>query len=1091
MPVVLALAAGAFAIFDVPRAPLKSTRPAAPSSTPDSLVGEQRIPTRLWEDPFGATAGAKIPTNSLDELAAELSLHEDPTILGILVEGSNYAEDRETRLRLRYATQVALLEPGWRPEDRAHIGCFQVPWRPGRELLDSLKTHTIPDLQTWSSSNSLVIPFEWFAHVKNGTKDKSVLVLWLKEEEFGDYPLHRFLQLAAGLNAERLRHSASPATFDIMGPRSSDTLREFAREAVKADRVGELCPEDMDKLRKHLKIYSSIATVPDAFLSANAVKGGASTNRVALIKWLRQSDIDFMNLTPLDTSMAAALAHELRLRDVPPFNGDSSPQPSVAVLYEADSTFSRSLVNCFDAMCKVPYRPASSAGNTEDGPSAMFGPVPNNKDLLESDYTGLITTRRETNPKYVAYAYLRGLDGTRPLNIEKPPDPKPDAAKENTPVATKYNQDQADGNAQFDYARRISQELKENIPDLKAVGIFGSDPYDKLILLQAIREEFPNVICFTKDLDNRYLGPNAGAWARNMVVVSPFPLDYDKMRQSSAAFSGLRYVEFRSSTQTALYCAIIRALYRPVVSPWSERPLLYEVGRSQFISLPDSKPADDLKKYWCSGPGVLGHWEWLIILLPSAAILLIILSPPLQRAWEHLWEASKAKPASWQERVSTLQRARVKAMLWFGIPGLIIIGIFWFLFLCYSERQNGAAFRWTEGVSIWPTEIIRLFAIWLVALMLIYWRYHHRIWRIKLWAEFVEGAKPSDLSDKTHPGTEALKVDENLAQHTFSREFNRMRNKQPGIVGRYLKEICLCRWGPYTSGGGFKIRSRHILQKYLRYGLFWRRMLRVIPQALLFFVLGFCLTHLLGQPGTPSRSGLTLDLWILRAAVLAFCLLTFYVVDASRLTERVIVRLNDAETAWDERYLARLKEETRLEDEDLAGYADVQFVAAYTRDVGNLIYMPFIILFIMLVSRTQYFDRWPWTPGLLIITSLSALIAFLSAFRVRFAAANVRKEALKILEQAKLREQAQPPAPAQSMVAHLMSVFSSRKQPPAGAKPPKESYIALLQSAIDRIKHESAGAYAPWLKDNAVLAGLLTTFGAALLKGLDCLFLLN
>ena len=43
-------------------------------------------------------------------------------ILAVMVPGGPYAEDRETRLRSRYATILALLNQGYAPEDTDHIG---------------------------------------------------------------------------------------------------------------------------------------------------------------------------------------------------------------------------------------------------------------------------------------------------------------------------------------------------------------------------------------------------------------------------------------------------------------------------------------------------------------------------------------------------------------------------------------------------------------------------------------------------------------------------------------------------------------------------------------------------------------------------------------------------------------------------------------------------------------------------------------------------------------------------------------------------------------------------------------------------------
>jgi hypothetical protein len=89
----------------------------------------------------------------------------------------------------------------------------------------------------------------------------------------------------------------------------------------------------------------------------------------------------------------------------------------------------------------------------------------------------------------------------------------------------------AEGRSQFDYLRRLADEIEQldhkkqfAKNGVKAIGIVGSDLYDKLLILQALRGRFKDKIFFTTDLDARYLHADQKDWARNLVVASNFGL---------------------------------------------------------------------------------------------------------------------------------------------------------------------------------------------------------------------------------------------------------------------------------------------------------------------------------------------------------------------------------------------------------------------------------------------------------------------------------------------------------------------------------------------------------------------------------------
>jgi hypothetical protein len=355
-----------------------------------------------------------------------------------------------------------------------------------------------------------------------------------------------------------------------------------------------------------------------------------------------------------------------------------------------------------------------------------------------------------------------------------------------------------------------------------------------------------------------------------------------------------------------------------------------------------------------------------------------------------------------------------------------------------------------------------------------------------------------------------------------------LREAYPGELSfSWWRQRHHCSINEWPRIDGEEVDAAELLSAYFERGRFANRLLRTIPYALLFLLIGFSLVAVLGHPTTPTRSNFGLDRWALRLTIIAFCFLAFYVVDATRLSERLINRLGDHPTSWPKPYLEKLAGNTQLREGHLAGYADVKFVALHTGEVSRLIFMPFTILCLMLLSRTQYFDRWTWPLALQLILGLSALINLVCALVVRRSARQVREDAIARLQAVKLSievetnrlipgdeedgkasvgfpraavdpmpelETEEPVAPG--LMCDLEAVprrsgLTTLRGSNRVRSRSRKDYSALVQQAIDDTRNVSSGAYAFLLRDNAVIALLLPSVGAGLLTLLNYLFFLG
>lgn len=203
-----------------------------------------------------------------------------------------------------------------------------------------------------------------------------------------------------------------------------------------------------------------------------------------------------------------------------------------------------------------------------------------------------------------------------------------------------YRGERADGRHQFDYLRRLAENLKQqNEPseghqgDIKAIGILGSDVYDKLLVLQALRSQFPQAQFFTTDVDARLLHPQEFKWARNIVVASSFGLRLRDELQGDIP-------PFRDTYQTSLFFSTLLAVAPDTPTPQQQQldslmqPRLFEIGRRSAYGLDRDAPTEvcdrnrplACKTIHPESPDFLPQWVrnggWLYI--PGALLLMVI-----------------------------------------------------------------------------------------------------------------------------------------------------------------------------------------------------------------------------------------------------------------------------------------------------------------------------------------------------------------------------------------------------------------------------------------------------------------------------------
>jgi hypothetical protein len=127
----------------------------------------------------------------------------------------------------------------------------------------------------------------------------------------------------------------------------------------------------------------------------------------------------------------------------------------------------------------------------------------------------------------------------------------------------------------------------ENTGGIQAVGVLGSDLYDKLLVLQALRPLLPNARFFTTDLDALLLHPAEQKVTRNLLVASGFGLQLRPDVQGAIP-------PFRSNYQTAEFLAARIAVRsnKPPSHCWTDSPRLFEIGSSRAFQFAETSALD-------------------------------------------------------------------------------------------------------------------------------------------------------------------------------------------------------------------------------------------------------------------------------------------------------------------------------------------------------------------------------------------------------------------------------------------------------------------------------------------------------------------
>jgi hypothetical protein len=1000
----------------------------------------QDVETRLWQDPFYAVAQFRerkrqeavqegqlgrprsvlsnddpLPPDNTHHIEDDLKIwlysmmckeqvrdRDKVRLLMPMLVGGRDEESAEMRRRTRYAVISGLTNANFNPDDPDAIGYAYVPKAQRGETAATRVPETLP--------------FEWFKR-QTGAGIEWALVVWLDQSQFQDGPVSQLRAIVDKLTPdclERPQVNRSNWQATVLGPVDTEmlTLVMTALKKEKETGAAGLTP---------LSIVSASATgvLPSFADSQFYFATGATT---------------FARVIGPDDRLSDALWDELRLR-LKHLSVGREQKAAIAVISEHDTDYGRGFSN-------------------------------------------RLREKRESNGYAVeTFSYQRQIDGGR--GGTQRPAKRADKEKDGEKGEASQQQQRSHGTSQIDYLARLVGSMQryaeEQSREFVAIGVFGNDVYDKLLVLRALRPAFPKAHFVTTDMDARLLDPEEAPWTRNLVLATNFGLTLDHRIQGGSS-------PFRDGYQTSSYlvallfgggCAVdVVKQYadRKVLPPWLGAPLLFEIGRHGAVPLAavhggDPVPSgarlsgcdfgaktdfalDDARiQPSHKQPKLSGRAQFLICLL--AAVALAFLSVwalrhpvPLRQfakhdagvrarlRWTSLWLAAGC--------IATFVLVLAIGYCWPTMPLFLylILGVLIGVSLCFglwrlseglatgrSRLQclgvalaapalmlvvwaaapaitaNAEPFAWLEGVSVWPTQLLRVSAALLAGFS---------VWYI--------GSASAQNMRELAAGFKFTGVDTAVAKRRASlRELWRAGKRH---FTRFLRRSVM-RFNPAAPIKPTTRKARSMERLWRMYS--GRRSPRIgwtlIAAVGYFAVCALLMATSDARPGMPIRGdhapevaallGLNIILgvvllvsmmfgcgafifWVLRPAQQAIPLFT-----PDRIKEfKIAYKLVKEGDEGDKSDLFR-----RFADACLA----VSLAAQRSASLTTLIYLPFTVFALMVVARSPLFDNWDTPLGLAIVLCLPFVAVIGCTLWLRVATLRFHRKAIRKAERELIR----------------------------------------------------------------------------------------
>ncbi|MBV8191783.1 MAG: hypothetical protein JO339_31420 [Alphaproteobacteria bacterium] len=557
----------------------------------------------------------------------------DLTVIAAIIPGANFVGAEEARRRTRFAVLAGLAAEHFAADNPDRIGFFYEPLKDG---LGHCR----------SCSAGIEVVYETFTSETD--RNRQVVLLWINDVDISKKWLSGVSTIVANeLVRDVPGGDGLQAKIRILGPQYSGQLvKAFTEDAGMVASA----PPDVDSyLLPKMKVAIAQTTIVSPWSTTpaedvlRAAKADAQTAKLpkdcAGARKLAGAPDDSDCINALFSVLAGRLSE-----NGAPSQSKPGSEPFFVRTVQPDNHLTELLE--LELSSRLVSGRAAYKGN--DHRVVLLREWDS---LYARDFAEAVRDRLKcglADPKSIqVYSYLRGIDGAgldgAPKQLRLVPraqSGKDDDKSKQPDIEWPESRDQRD------YVRRLVNQIRKEADAAResvvAVGIFGLDVHDKLIVAQALREALPDALFFTTDLDATLLHPEVLPYTQNMIVASSYPLvppDFPQPRQADdkgEVFDGdrpsvtplLQLAPFRDSYQTATFLAARYAVSQDsqTIRTWLEqlpKAHIFEIGRHGEVELAaaDTSVRDGVAKqeaparwnYFVISSVVLALFAWLIL----------------------------------------------------------------------------------------------------------------------------------------------------------------------------------------------------------------------------------------------------------------------------------------------------------------------------------------------------------------------------------------------------------------------------------------------------------------------------------------------
>jgi hypothetical protein len=977
----------------------------------------------LWHDPFAAIEKSadktrkpgqepqrfNAPNGSTPQGSPLTGEKRETLVIGVMVPGG--PNSVEIRRRTRFAVLAGLARKGFEAKNASRMNSFLWPQSNRDKPRSAVPAQ--PESTVWDNKGSerqtTPIPYEWFEEVSHRFPEnkKLVLVLWLNEELFRGEPFRKLSGLERFLYGDE--RPGADGRFKLLGPYSSNMLRDMVSETLQfayappyEKAFGKLGGRDTWPDLTDAQFYAYGAAAADELLLRDLPGAYGTVQRL-----FEALGVHLQRTVATERALARGLVGELKRRKAAGRTG-----ADVVLISEWGGYLNQSL----------PRAVEQALGHTRPGDRSRV------RDGHTPDWIHNLT-------------YLPGLDGQLPEadlaagasdSMEVPQSATELGAanlfklrSDTKTLRSHMNQ------GQQDYVRRMSERLHELDNDLRrekrairAIGVLGNNVFDKLLILRALRPQFPDALFFTTDFDEALTMGSELAWTRNLIVSSSFGSTLHKRIQREIN-------DFRSSYQVSAFLATLLAIGDPAKN-WTTPPTLldyicgqllvsriFEIERSGSVlslggdRLPlhvASPPNPALRQADCgdriencNGPRLIASAGNVMEGRSAAksgtdtdwdcgkdadATNCGDIQPPFGRLFPRFERSSELTLGIGLAAGALLVLAflylrmlprEVSVEAWLAAVALAMAAsacIFWEpLAQFLTEHGDGEPLALFQGVSIWPTALLRGFGI--VLAIYFCWR-SQRSLRNNLGR--IADALRLDVPLPRSLGLQSFRHDIVMIGH--SRENDRAAGLAP-------------------------LKIEALWRSYVGQEAFWHRLCRALSYtAVAYLIVSSVAVPIFGNPSAPARGAVAASAY--HWATLLFDLLLLFVtgivLDATFCCLRFVSKLQRAGPQSPAEPTSGFDGRLRQQGDVVRQWINLEFVARRTRCIGALMSYPLVLIALSLVTSSNAFANYPPNLSRLVATGMSLAVVFACAVALRFEANKARATARQNLLRAIVRQ---------------------------------------------------------------------------------------